>query len=299
MTENATPLMRQYSAIKNQHPDALLLFRLGDFYEMFYQDAVVAARVLQITLTSRSSEQGQPVPMCGVPYHSAENYIARLLRSGHRVAICEQMEDPAKLKGRKLIRREVVRVITPGTATELQILEPKENNFLAALAWGAGAAANDAARGAASGTADGTASAEGGAGLAFVDVSTGEFRATEWTGPQTRQRAEDELAVLRPRELLLVRPTTLFGESQRLDLTAVGALETRLDEWIFREDYGERLLTERFGVATLEGFGLAGHPLAVAAAGALIHYLRETSAIGAGRLLVMSYLSGMLIVLCR
>ncbi|NDQ58659.1 MAG: DNA mismatch repair protein MutS [Acidipila sp.] len=278
MSENATPLMRQYNAIKSQHAEALLLFRLGDFYEMFYQDAVVAARALQITLTSRSSEQGQPVPMCGVPYHSAENYIARLLRAGHRVAICEQMEDPSKLKGRKLVRREVVRVITPGTATELQILEPKENNFLAALAWSTGEAASSQSN---LSQAQGNArAATTGAGLAYLDVSTGEFRATEWTGSDTRQRAEDELAVLRPRELLLARPTTLFGDAQRLDLTGVDALETRLDDWVFREDYGERLLTERFGVATLEGFGLAGRPLAVAAAGALIHYLRETSAIG-------------------
>src|SRR5712692_7365952 len=279
MTDNATPLMRQYNAVKRQHPEALLLFRLGDFYEMFYQDAVVAARVLQITLTSRSSEQGQRVPMCGVPYHSAENYIARLLRAGHRVAICEQMEDPSKMKGRKLVRREVIRVITPGTATELQVLEPKENNFLAALAWGPGGVS-----GSMSAPGGGVAAAAGGAGLAYVDISTGEFRATEWTGPETRQRAEDELAVLRPRELLLARPSTLFAETARLDLTGVGAVETRLDDWVFREEYGERLLMERFGVATLEGFGLAGRPLAVAAAGALLHYLRETSAIGGGRL---------------
>ena len=276
MSENATPLMRQYNAVKIQHPEALLLFRLGDFYEMFYQDAVVAARVLQITLTSRSSEQGQPVPMCGVPYHSAENYIARLLRAGHRVAICEQMEDPSKLKGRKLVRREVVRVITPGTATELQVLEPKENNFLAALAWGTGG--DSETRGA---QPKGCATS---AGLAYVDISTGEFRATEWSGPETRQRAEDELAVLRPRELLLPRPSTLFAEASPLDLSGVGALETRQDDWVFREEYGERLLTERFGVVTLEGFGLAGRPMAVAAAGALLHYLRETSAIGGGRL---------------
>jgi DNA mismatch repair protein MutS len=267
MSENATPLMRQYNAVKRQHPGALLLFRLGDFYELFYQDAVTASRVLQITLTSRSSEQGQRVPMCGVPYHSAENYIARLLRAGHRVAICEQMEDPAKLKGRKLVRREVIRVITPGTATELQVLEPKENNFLAALVSGGVKPPLQA-----------------GTGLAYVDISTGEFRATEWTGPDARQHAEDELAVLRPREILLPRPSTPFGDTAALDLTGTGAVETRLEDWIFREEYGERLLAERFGVVTLEGFGLVGRPLAVAAAGALLHYLRETSAIGGGRL---------------
>src|ERR1700691_1818739 len=132
MTEPTTPLMQQYHAAKKQHPTALLLFRLGDFYELFYEDAVLASRLLQITLTARNKEKGEPVPMCGVPYHAAENYIARLIRAGHKVAICEQMEEPGP--GKKLVRREVIRVLTPGTATNGSLVDSKENNFLAAVA---------------------------------------------------------------------------------------------------------------------------------------------------------------------
>ena len=132
MTEPTTPLMRQYHAVKKQHPSALLLFRLGDFYELFYEDAVVASKILQITLTSRNKEKDQAVPMCGVPYHAAENYIARLIRAGHKVAICEQMEQPGP--GKKIVRREVVRVLTPGTASGSGLVEAKENNYLAAVA---------------------------------------------------------------------------------------------------------------------------------------------------------------------
>src|SRR5216683_8397142 len=136
MPEPSTPLMRQYAAIKKEHPSALLLFRLGDFYELFFDDAVVAARELQITLTSRNKEKGIAVPMCGVPHHAAEGYIGKLIRKGYKVAICEQMEDPRLTKkqiGTKLVRREVARVVTPGTAADSS-LGSEENNFLAALA---------------------------------------------------------------------------------------------------------------------------------------------------------------------
>ena len=147
-----TPLMQQYHAVKKQHPTALLLFRLGDFYELFYDDAVVASRMLQITLTARNKEKGQAVPMCGVPYHAAENYIARLIRAGHKVAICEQMEEPGP--GKKIVRREVIRVLTPGTATGSGLVSPKENNFLAAVARNSvTAAATGAAMGVAAGSA--------------------------------------------------------------------------------------------------------------------------------------------------
>src|SRR5438270_11903889 len=152
MTEPSTPLMRQYAAIKKQHPNALLPFRLGDFYELFSEDAVVASRELQITLTSRNRERDAAVPMCGVPFHAAETYIARLLRAGFKIAICDQMELAGQ--GKKLVRREVVRVITPGTATDLNVLEPKENSFLAAVARG---------------------NAGVPIGLAYLDLSTGEF----------------------------------------------------------------------------------------------------------------------------
>src|SRR5437870_8721217 len=132
MTEPSTPLMRQYSANKREHPAALLFFRLGDFYEMFFEDAVLAAKELQITLTSRNKEKGVAIPMCGVPFHAAEGYIAKLIRKGFRVAICDQMEDPRLAK--KLVKREVTRVVTPGTAVDSQVLEARENNYLAAAA---------------------------------------------------------------------------------------------------------------------------------------------------------------------
>jgi DNA mismatch repair protein MutS len=273
MTEPTTPLMQQYHAVKKQHPGALLLFRLGDFYELFYDDAILASRVLQITLTARNKERGEPVPMCGVPYHAAENYIARLIRAGHKVAICEQMEEPGP--GKKLVRREVIRVLTPGTATGASLIEPKENNFLAAVA--RSAAANAATAG---GRAQGRA-ADARIGLAFVDLSTGDFRATEFTGDKAEARLRDELGILRPREILVPQPTTLFPAAAPAHLNGSGAVETRLDDWIFESNYAVRQLQEHFRVVALDGFGLAAHPQATAAAGAIVHYLRETSAIGA------------------
>src|SRR6202167_4796772 len=224
MTEPTTPLMQQYHAVKKQHPTALLLFRLGDFYELFYEDAVLASRILQITLTTRNKEKGEPVPMCGVPYHAAENYIARLIRAGHKVAICEQMEEPGP--GKKLVRREVIRVLTPGTATGASLIEPKENNFLAAV--------SRQTRLAASAVAGGRASArtpEAVIGLAFVDLSTGEFRATEFAGENAEARLRDEIGILRPREILLARPATLFPMAAVAEGNEIGAVETRGADW--------------------------------------------------------------------
>jgi DNA mismatch repair protein MutS len=260
MSEATTPLMRQYQTIKREYPHALLLFRLGDFYELFYEDALVASRELQITLTSRNRERGEPIPMCGVPYHAAETYLARLLRAGYKIAVCDQMEQPGP--GKKLVRREVVRVITPGTATDLRVLEPKENNFLAAIV-----PARDGAP----------------VGLAYVDVSTGEFRATEFSGTSAEERLRDELQLLRPREILLPRQANLFAASHPPRPEAASGIlregiETRLEEWIFGCEYGERMLNEQFGIKELEGLGLSGHRQAIGAAGALLHYLRETSA---------------------
>jgi len=251
--------MRQYHAVKKQHPAALLLFRLGDFYELFYEDAVVASKILQITLTSRNKEKDRAVPMCGVPYHAAENYIARLIRAGHKVAICEQMEQPGP--GKKIVRREVVRVLTPGTASGSGLIEAKENNYLAAVAR--------------------SRAPEMVVGLAFVDLSTGEFRATEFRGENAEAKLRDELGILRPREILLARPVTLFPVAASAELENLGAVETRLDDWVFELNYAVRILEQHFRVAALEGFGLDGHPCATSAAGALVHYLRETSAIGA------------------
>src|SRR5437879_4531058 len=260
MMEASTPLMRQYQAIKKRYPHALLLFRLGDFYELFYEDALAASKELQITLTSRNRERGEPIPMCGVPFHAAETYIARLLRAGYKIAICDQMEQPGP--GKRLVRREVVRVITPGTATDLNVLEPKENSFLAAVARG---------------------NAGVPIGLAYLDLSTGEFRATEFAGPDAEHKLRDELELLRPRELLLPRQPGLFapphpGRPEGSANPAQEAAETRLEEWIFRPGYGQRLLSEQFGVAGLEGFGLTAHPQAICAAGSVVRYPRETSA---------------------
>ncbi len=278
MNEPTTPLMQQYHAVKKQHPGALLLFRLGDFYELFYDDAVVASRLLQITLTARNKEKGQAVPMCGVPYHAAENYIARLIRAGHKVAICEQMEVPGP--GKKIVRREVIRVLTPGTANGAGLVGAKENNYLAAVARSV-AAGLGAVAGAQAAARSGARGAEPVIGLAFVDLSTGEFRATEFSGEKAEARLRDELGILRPREVLLARAVTLFPVTLPAEMDGLGAVETRLDEWVFEANYATRMLEQHFRVATLEGFGLNGHASATAAAGALVHYLRETSAIGA------------------
>jgi DNA mismatch repair protein MutS len=257
MSEPTTPLMQQYHAIKARYPHALLLFRLGDFYELFYEDAMIAARELQITLTSRNREKGQPIPMCGVPYHAAETYIARLIRGGFKIAICDQMEQPGP--GKKLVRREVVRVITPGTATDVGVLDIRENNFLASVA---------------------RHSSGSPIGLAFVDLSTGEFQATEFSGPRADEALRDELQLLRPRETLLPRPQQLFETAKTSLLEGAGGVESRLEDWTFQHDYAVRILREQFGVAELTGFGLDEHPQALSAAGAIIHYLRENSARG-------------------
>jgi DNA mismatch repair protein MutS len=207
--------------------------------------------------------------MCGVPYHAAENYIARLIRAGHKVAICEQMEAPGP--GKKLVRREVIRVITPGTAAGSSLLEAEENNFLAAVARGNAPRSGERSR-----------ELSDCVGLAYVDLSTGEFRATEFRGENATARLRDELEILRPREVLLSRPSTLFPDAgQATD--RIDAVETRLDDWIFESSYAARKIEQQFRVVALDGFGLAGHPLATAAAGAVVHYLNETSAIGARR----------------
>jgi len=236
MSEPSTPLMRQYHSIKQQVPNTLLMFRLGDFYELFYDDAIVASRALEITLTARNKEKGEPIPMCGVPYHAAENYLARLIQKGHRVALCDQVEDPRFAK--KLVKREVTRIVTPGTATETNLLRPHENNFLAAV----------------------TISRDR-AGVAWVDVSTGEFRATEVPALE----AAATLEALNVREVL--NPE---------DAADLPGLNTRLESWIFSHDYGDRILKDHFKLLLLDGCGLGGKPLATGAAGAILHYLRDT-----------------------
>jgi len=259
MTEPSTPLMRQYAAIKKEHPQTLLFFRLGDFYELFFEDAVVAARELQITLTSRNKEKGIAVPMCGVPYHSADNYISKLIRKGFKVAICDQMEDPRLAK--KLVRREVTRVVTPGTAADSS-LSSEENNFLAAVAQ--------------LGTR---------VGFAALDLSTGEFRATEFQGDEAARRVQEELEQLRAKELLYASNTPLFdgpghwGEPSpfgRPSLDDAQCSPTPLDDWVFAPDHAIPLLENHFGVLSLEGFGLSGKTAAASAAGAILHYVHST-----------------------
>jgi len=273
MTEPSTPLMRQYAAVKKDHPTALLFFRLGDFYELFFDDAIVAAKELQITLTSRNKEKGIAVPMCGVPHHAAENYIGKLIRKGFKVAICEQVEDARLAK--KLVRREVTRVVTPGTAADSS-LGAEDNNFLAALAQ-----VGDRV------------------GFAALDVSTGEFRATEFSGEGALRRVQEELEQLRPKELLYGSAAPLFeaksgrallgrtGESpaptqgptlHAPQPRAAGATctETPLDDWVFAPDHAIPLLENHFGVLSLEGFGLSGRAAAASAAGAILYYVRST-----------------------
>jgi DNA mismatch repair protein MutS len=276
MTEPSTPLMRQYAAVKKDHPTALLFFRLGDFYELFFEDAIVASKELQITLTSRNKEKGIAVPMCGVPHHAAEGYIGKLIRKGFKVAICEQMEDARlarKQIGAKLVRREVTRVVTPGTAAD-SLLGSEENNFLAALA-----------------------QVGEHVGFAALDLSTGEFRATEFSGETALRRVQEELEQLRPKELLYGSAAPLFDASGALPgrasetplaaapkstptspprALAAACAETPLDDWIFSPDHAIPLLENHFGVLSLEGFGLAGRTAAAAAAGAILYYVRST-----------------------
>jgi len=253
--------MRQYAAIKKEHPSALLFFRLGDFYELFFDDAILAARELQITLTSRNKEKGIAVPMCGVPFHAAEGYISKLIRKGFKVAICEQMEAPSA--AHKLVRREVTRVVTPGTAADSS-LSSEENNFLAAVAHSGDRV-----------------------GFAALDLSTGEFRATEFQGQDAGQRIQEELQQLRPKELLYASSAPLFEEqgsrgagrprpSGRPTGDSTSFAETPLDDWVFAPDHAIPLLENHFGILSLEGFGLAGKPAAASAAGAILYYVRST-----------------------
>jgi len=244
--------MQQYHRMKAEHPDALLFFRMGDFYELFFEDAVVAAPALEIALTSRSRDRdGQAIPMCGVPYHAAPGYIARLVKQGFRVALCEQMEDPRSAKG--VVKREVVRVITPGTQLEASALEAGETSYVLAM----------------------DATAEG-LGAAWLEPTTGEFFVAEWEGAARWERLRDEIGATRPREILVRRgaelPAFLTDPTQPEAAIPRSEIEDRsLDPGTARRE-----LLAHFGVANLEAFGCEFLPRAVAAAGAALRYLRET-----------------------
>ncbi len=293
---NSTPMLRQYQELKRQHPGTLLFFRLGDFYELFFDDATIGSRELQITLTARHKESGNPVPMCGVPHHSAANYIARLVRKGYRVAICEQTEEAGKTK--KLVRREVVRIVTPGTPIDPQLLEARESVFLAAVC----------------GTGDTI-------GAAFLDISTGEFRVTQETGREAWHRIRSDIESYAPRELLFPTSLTqlvksgLTGKVQTTPLPlqtryeseihevinksestapssneqAFGATLTALDDWLWQKPDCEVLLRDHFKVHSLEGYGLARKDEAVRAAGACLRYAQETQRAAAAHVTDLVY----------
>ncbi len=266
-------MLRQYHEIKKQYPGALLFFRMGDFYELFFDDALIASREMEVTLTARHKERGTPIPMCGVPHHAVAGYITKLVKKGYRVAICDQTEDPKSTT--KLVRREVVRVVTPGTALENQLLETKQNNYLASIC-GSGE----------------------GMGLALLDLSTGEFLATQFSGEDAWQRILEQIEIFSPREIIhpnslspLLNPKRTDAQSQdqsagqptqAIPLSDSGytpvadIARTPLDDWIFGHEHADSLLRSQLGVASLDGFGLSERAIAVCAAGAAVHYINET-----------------------
>jgi DNA mismatch repair protein MutS len=266
---SATPAMRQYLDAKRQHRDAIVFFRMGDFYEMFYEDALVAARALELTLTSRSKDaNGGAIPMCGVPHHAADGYIARLVRKGFRVAVCEQVEDPRKAKG--IVRREVIRVVSPGTLTDSAYLDAREPAFIMAIC-----------------RAD-----DGGAGVALLDLSTGEFSATEYGGGDSRHALADDLSVLRPREVVVAAGAGV-AESVLPPLSDVPAPRvTETEPWTFDFENARRTLLDQMRTQTLTGFGLDGHRAAVSAAGALVQHLKDTQKVDLAHVRAIRYRAG-------
>lgn len=270
--------MRQYFEAKRQYRDAIVFFRMGDFYEMFYEDALVAARALELTLTSRSKDSsGGNIPMCGVPYHAVDGYLARLVKKGFRVAICEQVEDPKKARG--LVRREVVRVVSPGTLTDSAYLDAREPAFLMAVAPALAPkppseAPEDEAR-------------LDAVGVALIDLSTGEFLSTEFHGPAGLQALGDEVAVLRPREFVV--PAEFPLQAALPAVAALGIPTTVVDAWTFESEAARSCLVEQFRTKGLEGFGLDGHPLAIRAGGALVRYLRDTQKVDLAHVRAASY----------
>ncbi len=240
MKEGSTPIRRQYLRIKQKYPQAIVLFRLGDFYETFDDDAKLTSRELEITLTSRVMGKGHRVPMAGIPYHALDNYLARLISRGYKVAICEQVTKPGETKG--LVEREVIRLVTPGTVVEPSLLDSKTNNYLTSLVLG-----------------------EEAVGIAYVDITTSEFATTQ----VSLQRAVPELERLNPSEVIAADSSELSG-------LGLAAPVTRLDDYWFELEIAQKTLLDHFGVTTLDGYGCGHLPLAIKAAGAIIHYIEET-----------------------
>ena len=277
-TATVTPAMRQYLDAKRQYRDAIVFFRMGDFYEMFYEDALVASRALDLTLTSRSKDAGgNGIPMCGLPYHAADAYIAKMVKKGFRIAVCEQVEDPKKAKG--LVKREVVRVVSPGTLTDSNYLEAREPAFLMSII-----PVGDVF------------------GVALLDLSTGEFTTAEYRGLTGTQALADEIAVLRPREIVLPAGDDAgAGGSGNLSTDAhasappyleIARLQipvTRADGWNFEPEAARRTLLDQLKTHGLEGFGLDARPVAVQAAGGLLAYLRDTQKVDLAHVRTIAY----------
>jgi DNA mismatch repair protein MutS len=242
-------MMRQYLEIKERHPDSILFFRMGDFYEMFLEDAVKASKILDITLTSRNRGERDEIPMCGIPFHSSQPYVSKLVDCGFKVAICEQVEDPKKAKG--LVRRDVVKVITPGLNTDTDALNPKENNYLMSLANGSGERC----------------------GAAWLDLTTGEFQVAEFNNSE---RVRSEIASVSPGEILI--PEGEEGNVLREKFASMiqeTAIST-VPDWTFEHRNAENVILDYFSCASLDAFGCTRLPDAVRAAGAVLHYLQET-----------------------
>jgi DNA mismatch repair protein MutS len=299
--------MRQYLEAKRQYRDAIVFFRMGDFYEMFYEDALVAARALELTLTSRSKDAGgNGIPMCGVPFHAADGYLAKLVKKGFRVAICEQVEDPKKAKG--LVKREVVRVISPGTLTDANYLDAREPAYLMAIV-SAGplrgtrptpsppvgrvprSGPGDDEGGAPDNARVGRVSRSGPAdeevfGVALIDISTGEFTTAEYRGADGLRALADEISVLRPREIVVSSPDVVerLPEIPRLHLPV-----TTVEGWSFEPEAARRTLIDQLRTHGLEGFGLDGRIAAVQAAGGLVAYLRDTQKADLAHVRAISY----------
>src|SRR6185436_7550817 len=239
-----TPIRKQYLDVKRQHPDKILFFRLGDFYETFDADAELVARELEIVLTGRNVAKGQRIPMAGIPFHAVETYIAKLIAKGYHVAICEQVGTEA-IKG--LFQREVVRIVTPGTVVEPALVPADRNNYLAALVV-----------------------ADSRAGLAHVDITTGEFAVTHIQSSDVWAAARHELIRLHPAELLLPE------DSLQPALEGVPCARTPLAVWKFDAAQARNMLHDHFKVASLAGFGIEQNPLAISACGVIVQYLKET-----------------------
>jgi len=264
MPEPTTPMMKQYQRIKAEYPETLLFFRMGDFYEMFFKDAEIASKALHITLTARrSSKKGSDVPLCGVPYHAVDSYLAKLIKQGFRVAICEQVEDPKTARG--IVKREVVRVVTPGTVLDTSLLEARENNFIAAIY-------SQAERQSRRSQGDQMI------GLAFVDVSTGEFHLGEFTGTGRFQNLLDELQRFEPKEILVSEgseQSPASDEQHIINEYNVTCLTTYSD-MAFQYTTAKRVLLDHFQVHSLAGFGCQHLLHGVSTAGALLQYIQET-----------------------